>query len=144
MMAAEINLDTVERRSLSAKKMQQRNTDFGRRPKRELRLKLRIQTPKLLFGVCRAIEIYESRAAWGFNIYIYNVVPNDSPIFSMAKNGDIVGIQQLFSAGRASPFDRNLSGETVLDVSSRHIIMRTKSPTIIQLIEFSGPQAIGS
>jgi hypothetical protein len=44
------------------------------------------------------------------------VVPYDSPQIKMARFGDVVGIQHLFSTGQASPFDRNLYGSTLLDV----------------------------
>jgi hypothetical protein len=93
------------------------------RSKRRKKLKARIQTPKWLFGVSRAIEIYESgaTAGWNFNIQVYNVVPSGSPQFRMAKFGDLVGIQYLFSTGQASPFDRNPIGCTILDVSFSHV-----------------------
>jgi hypothetical protein len=92
------------------------------RPKKSKKLKARIQTPKWLFGVSRAIEIYESgaTAGWTFNVQVYNVVPYDSPQITMAETGDVVGIQHLFSTGQASPFDRTIYGRTLLDVSCSH------------------------
>jgi hypothetical protein len=91
--------------------------------KRRKKLKARIQTPKWLFGVSRAIEICESGATvgWTFNIQVYNVIPDDSPLFEMARAGDVVGIQHLFSTGQASPFDRSFDGYTLLDVSYSHV-----------------------
>ncbi|KAH8776208.1 hypothetical protein BGZ57DRAFT_854509 [Hyaloscypha finlandica] len=89
------------------------------------KLKARIQTPKWLFGVSRAIEIYESgaTAGWNFNIQVYNVVPFGSPQFGMARLGDLVGIQHLFSTGQASPFDRGPSGYTILDLEFCRLLM---------------------
>ncbi|KAE9367098.1 hypothetical protein N431DRAFT_418216 [Stipitochalara longipes BDJ] len=88
--------------------------------KPELRIKARFKTPKWLFGVSRAIEIYESHAnaGWNFHIQVYNVVPSDSPQFKMVRIGDAVGIQQLFSTGKASPYDRSPSGMTLLDMAA--------------------------
>ena len=87
--------------------------------KRQKRLKARLQTPKWLFGgISRAIELYESQAqaGWDFRIQVYNVVPSESPVFRMAGVGDVAGIRELFIAGKASPFDRDENGLTVLDV----------------------------
>ena len=83
-----------------------------------LRLKARLKTPTWLLGISRAIEIYDTRArtGWTFTIRVYNIVPGDSPQFEMAENGDIAGIQQLFSTKQASPFDRAEGGITLLDV----------------------------
>jgi hypothetical protein len=97
--------------------------------KKKNKLKARIRTPKWLFGVSRAIEIYASQATavWTFNIQVYNVVPYDSPQFEMAKFGDVVGIQRLFSTGQASPFDRSFHGNTLLDVSYSHVEQNCRS-----------------
>jgi len=86
--------------------------------KQSMELKARFSTPKWLFGLFRGVEIYESRACagWNFSIRIYNVVSFKSPILEIAENGDVVGLQQLFSTRQASPFDRSESGWTVLDV----------------------------
>jgi hypothetical protein len=99
--------------------------------KRQNKLKARFLTPKWLFGVSRAIEIYESRAraGWNFSIQVYNIVPGGSPVFLMASKGNVVGIQQLFSTGKASPFDRNESGWTVLDVRFRQDSYRSVADT---------------
>jgi hypothetical protein len=108
---------------LSTNEVQQKYQKFKSNSKRELNLRLRFQTPKWLFGVTRAIELYENRAnaGWNFNIQMYNVVPNDSPILTMAEEGDIQGMQHLFSTRQASPFDRSQRGRTVLDVRRHHI-----------------------
>jgi hypothetical protein len=97
--------------------------NFVRVSKRQQKLKARFQAPKWLFCVSRAIEIYGRRlhAGWNFNIRVYNVVPYESPIFEMAINGDVIGIQDLFRTGQASPFDRTVSGCTILDVRYRNI-----------------------
>ena len=121
--AVETRPPVTESKSLSTNETGLECQKFDRGAKRNLKLKARFQTPKGLFGVSRAIEIYECRvhAGWNFNIQVYNVVPYDSPIFEMAGKGDVIGIQDLFRTGQASPFDRMASGCTVLEVGCCHI-----------------------
>lgn len=47
----------------------------------------------------------------------YNIVCADSPIFESVYYDDIEGMLQLFQQGRASPFDMDEFGTTLLDVS---------------------------
>lgn len=113
----------IESKSLSTDEPGLECQKFNRGAKRQLKLKARFQAPKWLFGFSRAIEIYECRAhaGWNFNIQVYNVVPYNSPIFGMVRSGDVIGIQDLFRTGQASPFDRDPSGYTVLDVRRCHV-----------------------
>ena len=53
---------------------------------------------------------------WNYNIQIYNVLPDTAPILGMVRRGNIEGVQHLFSTGQASPFVRDRSGWTLLDV----------------------------
>jgi hypothetical protein len=105
----------------STNEFERSHKKFRASPKSILKLKARFVTPKWLFGASRAIEIYESRATagWNVNIQVYNVVSPQSPIFGLIGKGCIAGIQQLFSTGQASPFDRDSSGWTLLDVRFR-------------------------
>jgi hypothetical protein len=68
---------------------------------------------------------------WNYNIQIYNVLPNSAPIFDMVLSGNIEGIQGLFTTGQASPFVRNSSGWTLLDVGD---FLTTKFRLKFQLI----------
>lgn len=105
----------------STKEAAYKGIDLGKRyTKQKAKLRLRFQISKWLYGVTRAIEIYDSPVGWDFYIRIYNVIPQNAPIFSMTENGDIAGIQQLFSLEKASPFDRSFDGQTLLDVSSEY------------------------
>jgi hypothetical protein len=123
LTAVETTPPAIESKSLSTNEPGLECQKFNRGAKRNLKLKARFQTPKWLFGVSRAIEIYECRvhAGWNFNIQVYNVVPQNSPIFWMAASGDVIGIQDLFRTGQASPFDQKASGITVLEVRCCHI-----------------------
>ena len=44
------------------------------------------------------------------------MLPSSAPIFQMVSRGNIEEVQLLFSTGQASPFVRNSSGWTLLDV----------------------------
>ena len=123
LTAVETIPPSCESKSFSTNLAQDAGQMSSFRSKRRKKLKARIQTPKWLFGVSRAIEIYESGATmgWTFNIQVYNVVPHGSPQFEIARYGDLVGIQHLFSTGQASPFDRDPWGYTLLDVSFSHV-----------------------
>ncbi|PMD22508.1 hypothetical protein NA56DRAFT_598150 [Hyaloscypha hepaticicola] len=111
---------TCESHSLSTTELrhvyQKRSSRYTRRE----RFRVRVQVPKWLFGLSHAIEIYgyQATSGWNFSIQVYNVVPYDSPIFTMARKGDIVSIRHLFSTGQASPFDRNEWGLTLLDLAA--------------------------
>jgi hypothetical protein len=123
LTAVEITPPAIESKALSTNESGIEFQKFHRAAKRQLKLKARFQTPTWLFGVSRAIELYECRmhAGWNFNIQVYNVVPYDSQIFEMARSGDVIGIQDLFRTGQASPFNQDPHGFTVLDVSCCHI-----------------------
>ncbi|KAL7945145.1 hypothetical protein V8C42DRAFT_71172 [Trichoderma barbatum] len=64
-------------------------------------------------------SIYEfisrpSIAGWTYSYRIYNIVPYDSEIITRIKAGDLVGVQELFSSKKASPFDRSIDNGTLL------------------------------
>lgn len=66
----------------------------------------------------RAWQIQASKAMCGWNISLRtsNVIRRSSPVFDLASNGDIEGLQVLFSNGKASPFDCDETGWTILHV----------------------------
>lgn len=47
----------------------------------------------------------------------YNIRPNDSPIFKCLRMGDFPGMLHIFKHRRASPFDRDQDGQSLLHVS---------------------------
>ena len=44
-------------------------------------------------------------------------MPEDSPCFKMVEKGDRAGLEELFSMHKASPFDINPGGRSLLHVS---------------------------
>lgn len=51
-------------------------------------------------------------------IHTYNTIPYKSEAMICAEGNDVVGLQKLFAAGKASPYDCDESGDSLLDVSS--------------------------
>jgi len=80
-------------------------------------ISVRICTPAWLFR-----KVYEARATrhrwnWRFNFRVHYIVPENTPLFEYARNGDIKGMQGLFDSRQATPFDRGAKyGTTALHV----------------------------
>ncbi|KAF4978520.1 hypothetical protein FZEAL_5118 [Fusarium zealandicum] len=67
--------------------------------------------------VSQSVHIFQSCpniSGWSFNYRVYNIVPSDSEIITRIKKGDESGVLELFSSRRASPFDRDASGDSLL------------------------------
>ena len=46
-----------------------------------------------------------------------NIVPDSSEVFQYTRNNDVEALQKLFAEKKASPYDYNENGESLLDVS---------------------------
>lgn len=53
--------------------------------------------------------------------YTYNVRPHTSEIFQACSDGDLVTVQRLFAAGKASPLDVTEYGVTLLQVGESSV-----------------------
>jgi len=126
ILANESTSDTSQSEALPSNALQQTPRTLHGNSNKISNFKVRLHTPKWLFGISRAIEVYEARAngAWNFNVQIYNVVPGSAPVFKMIENDDVEGVQTLFRTRQASPFDRTMSGWTLLDVRDSLATMR--------------------
>jgi hypothetical protein len=141
LTTVEAGLPTIEAGDSSTKELQSKSRKFSNHSARHLKLKARLWVPKWLFGVSRAIDVYETSAVmgWNYSIQIYNVLPYTAPIFCMVRTGDIEGIQGLFTTGQASPFVRDRNGWTLLDVGD---FLTTKFRLHFKLIMLSGQQGM--
>jgi len=79
-------------------------------------------TWKTIFGQFRLqLWIQFRQQAWSLSPSItlskQNILPDDSPIFELSRNGDFAGIIDLFRRGLASPNDQTVDGKTPLLVS---------------------------
>ena len=65
---------------------------------------LRWKSYSFLAGRAWDIEICRSRQGWDFSISTYACVSSDSLVAKYTYDGNVGGLQQLFSRGEASPF----------------------------------------
>lgn len=73
-------------------------------------------------------------AGWTYSYRVYNVIPEGSEIIKKIECGDIVGVRQMFSSRKASPFDRNASGESLLYVRMTSLLLfgQKSSPSLVR------------
>ena len=64
-------------------------------------------------------EIYysSSYAGFNFNLRVWNTVSTDSEIIRTVEQGNLAEMMELFDSGKASPFDRDVEGNSLLFVS---------------------------
>ena len=74
---------------------------------RQTELAIHIRSPRWISYKAWDILIQNSFLGFNFHSRVYSVVPFEAPVFECIKKGNVRGIQQLFSKGLASPFDRN-------------------------------------
>lgn len=76
------------------------------------------QPPWWLAGTLRACEVEMNRslAGWKSHLRVYSIRGSLSAPFLAAMRGDVEKLQRLFTSGKASPFDRDPNGWTVLHV----------------------------
>ena len=58
-----------------------------------------------------------------FTIRTYNILPYGAPVFEIVQRDDIAGMQALLQTKKASIFDRDQSGKTLLHVSSTALML---------------------
>jgi hypothetical protein len=64
---------------------------------------LRWKSYSLLLSRAWNIEIYKAQQGWNFCISVYALVLHDSLVARYTIDGNVEGLQQLFSEGEASP-----------------------------------------
>ncbi|THV53833.1 hypothetical protein BGAL_0041g00420 [Botrytis galanthina] len=94
------------------------NTTSGSRSAKSLSKHQKILNAKLRLpffsGVWELCAYQQSISGWTFTLRTYNVVDMNSPIMKMASEGNVAGMQQLFQSRRASLFDVDEFGYTIL------------------------------
>ncbi|KAI9171815.1 hypothetical protein HJFPF1_01306 [Paramyrothecium foliicola] len=73
-----------------------------------------IQFPHWISETIYELNYAPSLSGWMFNARIYNVIPDDSEIIKRVKMGDGEGVMELFQARKASPFDKDRRGQSLL------------------------------
>ncbi|TGO30219.1 hypothetical protein BPAE_0007g01000 [Botrytis paeoniae] len=85
--------------------------------KRQKILNAKLRLP-FFSGVWELCAYQQSKSGWTFTMRTYNVIHYNAPVMTLARNGDVAGMQQLFQTRQASPFDVNEYGETILHVGN--------------------------
>lgn len=62
------------------------------------------------------VEFCRSRSGWNINLHTYNIIPTNSLVFRLAKEGDERGLLDIFAGRQASPFDVDEDGRSLLSV----------------------------
>lgn len=73
----------------------------------------------------RILEIsgMKAPAGWNWMLRVYNLVPSSSKVVQLVRNGDVKGVQDLFTSGQASPFDLVLDDKYPWGKSLFHVSM---------------------
>jgi hypothetical protein len=100
--------------TISANIDHQRATRTRRLRKPAWRLGIRFR-PWFLSSLWQ-LSVQRSRAGWNIQLWTANTVPRHARIFRLCLRGDLIGVQELFQQGLASPLDRTPYGHTALEV----------------------------
>jgi hypothetical protein len=86
--------------------------------RRQKKILAQLQLPSWLGITSLGLEISGQRSLFtmSLNVQVYRNVEWDAPIMQYAREGNVRGIQELISLGKATPFDRWSLHETVLNV----------------------------
>jgi hypothetical protein len=82
------------------------------------RILARLKLPSWLRLTSLCLELRGERTIYGMSLYVtaYRNVDYNAPIFKYAREGNVQAIQEMFSKGTATPHDKWLHHETVLNV----------------------------
>ncbi|KAF7944666.1 uncharacterized protein EAE97_005299 [Botrytis byssoidea] len=88
--------------------------------KQAKRFQKKFSTPQLFSSSSYTWDFsgYQAPSGWTFNFRQYYTVGRNSPTWMCVLLGDVSGLQALFQSKRATPFDRNPRGTTLLDLAS--------------------------
>ena len=64
------------------------------------------------------ISLDRTPAGWDLSLRTWNLGPTSAPVFRYCFCGDLLGVQKLINDGKASYYDVDKDGETLLSVSS--------------------------
>ena len=74
------------------------------------------ELPAWLYARRYEICLRRSYQGWDQSFRSYRVISYDAPVLHYSMSGDVAGLQKLFEAGEASPFEVDPDGRTPLHV----------------------------
>lgn len=87
-----------------------------RRQARATATTYRLSLPLWITNRAWELNVSTSQNRWTTSLRTYNIIPDDSLVFYLCEDGDLQGVKALFESGRASPFDVDPKGRTLLFV----------------------------
>ncbi|KAF5629270.1 hypothetical protein F52700_7588 [Fusarium sp. NRRL 52700] len=88
-----------------------------------------LQLPSWLSSSVYELQSTPTGYSWTYNYRVYNVVSSESKIIQKIREGDKDGILELFGTRKASPFDKDESGTSLL-----YYAAKSKNLDICQLL----------
>ncbi|QYS96584.1 hypothetical protein H0G86_003823 [Trichoderma simmonsii] len=73
-----------------------------------------LQVPKWLSTSVYEFMSEPAIAGWTYTYRVYNIIPDESEIITKIRSGDVVGVRQIFTSRKASPFDKTIDGKSLL------------------------------
>ncbi|POR32257.1 Uncharacterized protein TPAR_07535 [Tolypocladium paradoxum] len=80
-----------------------------------------IQLPRWLSESVYELRSITGVGGWTYTYRTYNIIPDNSEIFQRIRRGDKEGVLELFRTGKASPFDRDANGFSLLHEAALHV-----------------------
>jgi hypothetical protein len=79
-----------------------------------------LQLPSWLSSSVHELQSTPTGCGWTYNYRVYNVVSSESDIIQRIREGDRAGVRELFGTRKASPFDKDEFGHSLLYVWHYH------------------------
>ncbi|PTD12921.1 hypothetical protein FCULG_00003623 [Fusarium culmorum] len=73
-----------------------------------------VQWPSWISTSVYELQSSPTLGGWSYNYRVYNIISSESDIIKKIKKGDKAGILKLFNARKASPFDKDGEGHSLL------------------------------
>lgn len=77
----------------------------------------RLGLPSWMTSKLLEISGMKAPGGWNWMLRTYNLVPSSSKVVQLVEEGDVKGVQDLFTSGQASPFDLVVDHEDPWGVS---------------------------
>ncbi|KAF7561846.1 hypothetical protein G7046_g2294 [Stylonectria norvegica] len=96
-----------------------------------------VQCPSWLSQSVYEVHSRPTISGWMYNYRVYNIVSRESEVIKRIENGDTDGVLELFSTRKASPFDKDERGYSLL-----HHAAQSKNYDICQILFGFGLQGL--
>jgi hypothetical protein len=81
-----------------------------------------VQWPSWISTSVYELQSSPTLGGWSYNYRVYNIISSESDIIKKIEKGDKAGVLELFKTRKASPFDKDSQGHSLLYVSQTPVI----------------------